>query len=76
MISDTFDYKCYILNDENMLNYLKYKLNNYKLNNDDDRNSNQVYKKERKTNNTKNYDLFIPRENDSLFWCYYIILNN
>jgi hypothetical protein len=31
-------------------------------------------KMKEKQNNSKN-TLFIPRENDSLFWCYYIILN-
>jgi hypothetical protein len=62
----------YILNDANMNSYLKYKSvglpenkNNTKIDN--------------KINNTKNISksssLFVPREQDSLFWCYYIIKN-
>jgi hypothetical protein len=63
------DYEPYILNENNMQNYLKYKLN---------------FKREKfakptdrtiKTALTKQPELFIPKEQDTLFWCYYIILN-
>ena len=67
MIAETIDYKSYILNDENMLNYLKYKLHN-----SNDQKNDKTQKKEKSTYKS---DLFIPRENDSLFWCYYIISN-
>lgn len=59
----------YILNESNIENYLKYKIKN-----------NQ--KKERiniQINNDKKIiktpSIFIPKEQDTLFWCYYIIKN-
>lgn len=68
------NYESYILNDQNMITYLKYKLNNSNNNN----NKENLIKKDDKHENTNSYkknSLFIPKENDSLFWCYYIILN-
>lgn len=58
----------YILNEENMCAYLKYKFKNT---------ANDENKKSRSINviNTKKTNLFIPREQDSLFWCFYIIKN-
>jgi hypothetical protein len=58
----------YILNEENMCAYLKYKFKNT---------TNDENKKSRSINviNTKKTNLFIPREQDSLFWCFYIIKN-
>jgi hypothetical protein len=83
-----YDYQPYILNENNMISYLKYKLNttrekegkptgcftkinNTKINNTKINNT--------KINDTKINDskatFFIPKEEDTLFWCYYIILN-
>lgn len=66
------DYDPYILNDENMSTYLKYKLNNT---------NHKVFSTKSDIGIEKNLkikinnkpDLFIPKEQDSLFWCYYII---
>jgi hypothetical protein len=61
------NFELYILNETNMQNYLKYKLED-----------NSEPKKITKTDNIKNikkYSIFIPREQDTLFWCYYIIKN-
>jgi hypothetical protein len=59
----------YILNEKNMSIYLKYKFKDHFIN---DKKNNNI---EQQTNfNTKN-KLFIPPEEDSLFWCYYIIKN-
>jgi hypothetical protein len=66
MIQNNIDYNPYILNDNNILTYLKYKLinattkTNYNFEHD--------IKKER-----VNESVFFPKEQDSLFWCYYII---
>lgn len=69
MKQEHYNYEPYILNENNMQNYLKYKL---------------TYEKEKmispidktvKKNATKQPLIFIPREQDTLFWCYYIILN-
>lgn len=62
----------YILNNDNITNYLKYKLK------DNLKNNLKNYVPEKKHNyinkniNNPN-DLFFPLENDKLFWCYYII---
>lgn len=73
------DFEPYILNETNMLNYLKYKINNnanctvnetIKINN-----NNNEKMKIKNNNGITNPFLFIPKEQDSLFWCYYIILN-
>ena len=74
MFEDIIEYESYILNDYNMSLYLKYKLNNT---------SNKYISKEinkpinnqtnNSTNNPTNKDIFFPKEQDSLFWCYYII---
>lgn len=61
---DLTEYDPYILNDNNMSIYLKYKLIlNSNLN---------LTSKIEKEISIKN-SLFIPKESDSLFWCYYII---
>jgi len=67
MNQEEYNYEPYILNENNMQNYLKYKL---------------TYKKEKmvlapimKKKHDNQLTLFIPREQDTLFWCYYIILN-
>jgi hypothetical protein len=57
----------YILNDNNMTSYLKYKLS---------RNDNNNEKNKIITIEKKNIPInFVPREQDTLFWCYYIIKN-
>jgi hypothetical protein len=58
----------YILNEKNMISYLKYKLKNSSIKNE---------KKEKSINQSfnKSSSFFIPKENDTLFWCYYIISN-
>jgi len=65
--------KSYILNDNNIFNYLKYKLiinkNNIIKNNNNNNNNNN-----NKTKFDKQY-FFVPNEKDTLFWCYYIIKN-
>ena len=70
MIEDIIEYEPYILNDYNMSLYLKYKLNNT---------SNKYISQEinktinKPINKQINQDIFFPKEQDSLFWCYYII---
>jgi hypothetical protein len=56
----------YILNERNIQNYLKYKLNDINDNNKNKNNNNS---------NQKISTFFIPREQDTLFWCYYLIKN-
>lgn len=61
------NFELYILNEANMHNYLKYRLT------DVSENTKQV-----KTNynvEVKKQNIFVPREQDTLFWCYYIIKN-
>lgn len=71
-MSESIDiYEPYILNEVNINEYLKYKPNyevreNNNKNKDKDINSIILNKKQ---------NLFIPKEQDSLFWCYYIIQN-
>ena len=64
MIENAIDYHPYILNDNNMLTYLKYKLINTKT-----KMPHNVDKKQ----HVKEESIFFPKEQDSLFWCYYII---
>ena len=56
----------YILNDKNMYYYLKYQLNNINKNYYRNKQNNINYKK-------YNKQYFIPKEQDKLFWCYYLI---
>jgi hypothetical protein len=65
----------YILNEDNMQNYLKYKL--IETNNSKNSNStnNINYNKNIINIKSNSSNVFIPREQDSLFWCYYIIKN-
>jgi hypothetical protein len=58
----------YMLDEENMQKSLKMKIFN------DDKNNNSV-KNTNNTTNTKKNVLFIPKEQDNLFWCFYIIKN-
>lgn len=82
------NYKSYILNETNMQNYLKYKpvdFLNYKNNKSNDNKSNDNKSNVNKSNVNKSNDnkkidcktsqLFVPRDPDTLFWCYYIIKN-
>lgn len=69
MIEQPIEYEPYILNDNNMSSYLKYKLIN--------KQNNHVLSNTNKENEIKkqpiNESIFFPKEQDSLFWCYYII---
>jgi hypothetical protein len=67
MIEILLDCESYILNETNMQNYLKYKLISLS--------DNIKIKRETKKLQTTIPDIYIPREQDSLFWCYYIIKN-
>ena len=64
------NYDSYILNEDNMLDYLKYKINvkhseKLKSNNNENKYTKPINKP----------SIFIPKESDTLFWCYYIISN-
>jgi hypothetical protein len=79
MKEQRYDYEPYILNENNMQSYLKYKLTSDR---DKDKNINRdkttfinSMEKNSKTNISVKPVLFIPKEQDTLFWCYYIILN-
>jgi hypothetical protein len=61
------EFEPYILNEKNMSIYLKYKFKEDFIN---VKNNNNILKQESKKKN-----LFIPPEQDTLFWCYYIIKN-
>lgn len=90
-ISINEDMKPYILNDINMQNYLKYnneksntltKNDFFNLTKDkkintqqDNHNDTQQDKHPIVENNKKQNDFFIPKEKDTLFWCYYLIVN-
>lgn len=71
MIEQEEIYTPYILNDNNITIYLKYKLNNKQEKTDENNRKTSC----KKINKYDSFDLFIPKENDTLFWCYYIILN-
>lgn len=66
MIEPTIDYNPYILNDNNIISYLKYKLINTTIK------SNNKLECEVKPKLVKE-SIFFPKEQDTLFWCYYII---
>jgi hypothetical protein len=73
MNEQDFDYQPYILNENNMQSYLKYKLNDEK-----DKEKEKFIKQIDTTIKKNGYEkpvLCIPKEQDTLFWCYYIILN-
>lgn len=62
------NFDLYILNETNMQNYLKYTIED-----------SHEFKKPLKIENKKNIkstSIFIPRDQDSIFWCYYIITNS
>jgi hypothetical protein len=72
MFEQEINYEPYILNDSNMLSYLKYKVikSNVINNSNNIESKNEI--KDRNNQPTKSL-LFIPKEEDTLFWCYYII---
>lgn len=77
-MTEELSYSSYILNDANMANYLKYKLvsNNNDVRNDNNKNLKRERNEKREQTDKREKPLaFFPRENDSLFWCYYIIKN-
>ncbi len=57
----------YMLDEETMQKSLRMKISN-------DENKNDI-KPVKNTNSTKKNSLFIPKEQDNLFWCFYIIKN-
>ena len=66
-VSDLDEYEPYILNDNNMSRYLKYKLiikSNLNL---------SIKVEKQSIKESKKQSIFFPKEMDSLFWCYYII---
>jgi len=76
------NFEPYILNESNMYNYLKYKFrvnqkdikNNFaKSNTTTTTTTNTTIITNTKQNNKSS--LFIPKEQDTLFWCYFIIKN-
>ena len=79
------DLQPYILNESNIQNYLKYKIkinqkehSNLEIQKNNIIKSNHIKSNHIKSNHIKsNSDnsIFIPREQDTLFWCYYIIKN-
>ena len=68
MNENIVDYESYILNENNMQNYLKYKLNI------ESKNISKIVEKKH-IQNTSRESIFVPKEQDTLFWCYYIISN-
>lgn len=70
------DYKLHIFTEENMQNYIKHKIlfnKNQVTSFTTEKNSSLV--KINIDKNIKNSDIFIPKEQDTLFWCYYIMKN-
>lgn len=61
----------YILNKSNIENYLKY---NKPISSLSDNKRNKLEKHKEKTDKRPT-NRFVPREKDTLFWCYYIIIN-
>lgn len=58
----------YILNEANMQSYLKYKLMDIS-----EKCENTKKVKTHYTSEIKKPDIFVPRDQDTLFWCYYIL---
>lgn len=78
MFEQEINYEPYILNDNNMLTYLKYKVINPNKMNTINKANTIEYKMNitaAKNNQPNNSSLFIPKEEDTLFWCYYIIFS-
>lgn len=81
MIQQTMEYEPYILNDNNMSKYLKYKLIKTSNISNTSNTSNTFNKCDLTKANkepeikkqTMDESIFFPKEQDSLFWCYYII---
>ena len=67
----------YILNDENIEKSLRMKINNDKQNNDKQNNDKQNNDNKVYSNKVcvKKPDIFVPYQQDTLFWCFYIIKN-
>lgn len=76
--NDVFiDLQDYMLNEDNMLKAVRMKLErNSKDYSQDKINNHTNYSNKNKNYNNKNQQsLFIPNQQDSLFWCFYIIKN-
>lgn len=84
ILSANMDMEPYILNDKNMANYLKYDFTNKNSKLPTNMGTEQIEKKTNtntntnmntnsNTNTNSNNDFFLPKEEDTLFWSYYII---
>ena len=75
--NDVFDeLQNYILDEINMHNSLRMKISH--SNSNSNSNSNSKYKNDKQfvqKTITKKHELFIPHEQDTLFWCFYIMKN-
>jgi hypothetical protein len=76
MIDYISKFESYILNENNIENYLKYKLKIEKKDIIEKKdNKNYITQKNNDIKFNNKSLLFIPKEQDTLFWCYYIIKN-
>ena len=81
--NDVFiDLQDYMLNEDNMLKAVRLKLekkskdySNDKMNTKQDKTNNHSNKNDTNYSNKNKKSLFIPNQEDSLFWCFYIIKN-
>lgn len=69
------NYDYYILNEDNMLDYLKYKITSLPREKSIGKINIEHQMKDKVKDNTNKSTIFYPSENDSLFWCYFVIKN-
>ena len=69
------NYDYYILNQDNMLDYLKYKITSLPKEKSVGKINIEHQMKDKVKDNTNKSTIFYPSENDSLFWCYFVIKN-
>ena len=65
----------YMLNDTNMTSFLKKKLNILKNDRTNDKTNNRTNEKTNDKAKKPEQCIFFPNQQDSLFWCFYIIKN-
>lgn len=65
----------YMLNDTNMTSFLKKKINILKNDKINDKINNKANDKANENNTKIQPSIFFPNQQDSLFWCFYIIKN-
>ena len=76
MFEYTSEFNPYILNDNNISSYLKYKIKNVVNNNNNNNNNVSKFNSKPEINYKSQVikeSIFFPKEQDTLFWCYYII---